>query len=620
MRTNTAAILLAAVSLCALAGGCWPERSAESDPSEELAPLHVRGTVGEYAVLRSGGRVSLQGYGLVAGLGDDGSAEVPPRVRKYFVDVLLKEKLGSYRAGTEGVPPSRLIDDTDTAAVLIGGAMPPGAPEGTRFDVYVSALRQTGTRSLVGGVLLPADLRIAAGNLAAPAGPTKTWASARGSVFVNPFLDPTDRSMEAKLREGRIIGGGVIVRPQPVRLELRRPDYARAQLIERRINERFPTDEKVARARSRSVIEISVPGPMRHDYERFLRLLLHLPLRAGTRDLGRTRELIDALERPDSNHDGIALVLEAIGRQAVPELQRLYASSNPDAAFYAARTGLRLGDTEALDVLVELARASDSAYQVPAIEELGRRGRAVRALSLLRGLIDDENDAVRIAAYEALRQIGDRRSVVTEHIGEEFTLDVVRSSRRPMIYVTQTGTPKIVVFADELPVRKEVFFGTPDGGLTITNGGKYVRLTSKALTAGDVPAYLAMMEWGDADRADEIVLANPDVHWSGLELGDRILIPPAERMLVWRRLAAYGRVSDVFYLDFDAVELIRTIGSPAQPGPDGEIQGLGMTYGEVVGVVYRMCERGDIPAKFVLQQLPEADRIGQAQAMEDAAP
>ena len=55
--------------------------------------------------------------------------------------------------------------------------------------------------------------------------------------------------------------------------------------------------------------------------------------------------------------------------------------------------------------------------------------------------------------------------------------------------------------------------------------------------------------------------------------------------------------------------LIEKLASPAELDLNGEVKGLGLTYSQVVGVLQRMCEAGDIPAEFRLQSLPEAERI-----------
>ena len=56
--------------------------------------------------------------------------------------------------------------------------------------------------------------------------------------------------------------------------------------------------------------------------------------------------------------------------------------------------------------------------------------------------------------------------------------------------------------------------------------------------------------------------------------------------------------------------LVHKLGQPAERDADGEIKGLGLTYGQVVALLYRMCEVDkDIPARFVLQRPPAVQRI-----------
>ena len=99
-------------------------------------PPYVAGTVAEYATLVGGGELPVRGYGVVVGLGKNGSAEVPRHLQESISQYLLKKKLGSWHAGTEGITPTRFLRDLDTAVVLVEGAIPPGAPIGERFEIY----------------------------------------------------------------------------------------------------------------------------------------------------------------------------------------------------------------------------------------------------------------------------------------------------------------------------------------------------------------------------------------------------------------------------------------------------------------------------------------------------
>ena len=159
---RTVLCLIAAFSgVCACCGGCAPDKQViENENGPASIPSHLQDTVGEYAIL-TGDDMPVRGYGLLVGLGKSGSSEVPTPIRDYLEESLAKHGLGSSRLGTAGVTPAMVLDDHDTAAVLVGGAIPAGAPAGTSFDVSVAALPETQTRSLDGGILLGTPLGFA---------------------------------------------------------------------------------------------------------------------------------------------------------------------------------------------------------------------------------------------------------------------------------------------------------------------------------------------------------------------------------------------------------------------------------------------------------------------------
>jgi len=557
-------ILVVGLCLCAALAGCKKndrpmslKLKKSSRKPKITIPLHIKGTVAQYARFAGGGNLPIQAHGIVIGLGDKGSSEVPDRVRKSLTEYLLKQKLGSYRMGTRAVTPDLVLKDKDTSVVLVGGSLAPGAPVGTRFDVFVTALPQTQTQSLDGGILMPIDLSVAFGPIRRPRQKQATvLARAGGPVFVNPFLDPTAADDLAKLRTGRVIGGGKVVRARAVRIMLRRSDYATADQIQRRINERFPSDERIANALNRSVVELTIPDEYRDDYEHFLELVMHLPIRYASGEWeARARQIAARMEMPEANHDELALVWEAMGRQVVPIVRNLYASKNSAAAYHAARTGARLGDRQAGDVLIRFATSANSPYQIPAIEELARHGRIRTASPTLRQLLDDPNGRVRIAAYEALLRRGDRSAVTRIDVSGQFTLDLVATRRSYTIYATQTKEPKIALFGRDMEVNRPIYFESPDGLVTIN-------------------------AFGDG-----------------------------KKLKVFRTIPRGNRISDPFDVDCAVGALVRVLGTRPDLDKEGKPKGLGLTYSQIVGVLYRLCRDEDIPAKFVLQQMPGLERI-----------
>lgn len=566
---------LTAVCLCAMAGckqaaAKMKARKDKAEAAKIVIPPHVKGTVAEYAALVGGGGLPVQAHGIVVGLGKNGSAEVPAHLAKQLEQYLLKQDLGSAVSGTSAITPSRVLSDLDTTVVLVGGAVPPGAPVGTRFDLHVAALPQTQTRSLDGGMLMPIDLTLAYGGMSHPTAQTQTWGLAAGQVFVNPFADPDRPDDLPKLLSGRVINGGKVTRSRDVRLQLRRSDYGQADLMQRRINERFPDEQgigsddaqhgsrKTANAISRSTLELRIPSNYRTNYEHFLQLVMHLPVHyAEGGPEGFARQIAEEMQAPGARHEELALVWEAMGRGVLSVVQSQYTSSNPAAAFYAARTGLRLGDNLAAEVVMRHATSPNSPHRLTAIEELGSYRMLTAAATVLRGMLDDTNEAVRIAAYEALLKRGDRSAVTRIDIAGQFSLDVVPTAHRYAIYATQTGEPKIVLFGRDMAVRRPLFF---------ESGGELVTVN-----------------------------ANSD----------------SEKLTVFRRIPRTGGVSDALKSDATVRALIELLGTPPKVGKDGQVTGLGLSYSQVVGILYRLGEEDGIPAKLVLQQMPDVQRIYQ---------
>ena len=556
------------IGLCLASAGCQPEEWFRPKATEEAeaakAPPDIEGTVGEFASLVGGGSLLVDGHGLVVGLGNSGSSEVPPRLKKYLVEYMLKQKVGSAIAGTRGVTPSQMIADKDTCVVRLVAVVPPGAPRGWTFDVRVTALSRTGTRSLDGGILYPFPLFLASGEDVPPTSGARAWAEAKGSVFLNPFLDPNKLADVPRLREGRLIGGGKVRQARPLRLVLRDPDYARCNLIQRRINQRFGGAGRIANAKNPSNIELIVPARYLDSYQHFLQLVIHLPLQAGPgRWEARAKEVAEEMKKVGANHNGLALVWEAMGGQIAGVCRTLYASKHLPVAFYSARTGLRMRDQMAGEVLIRLAETAGSPYQVPAIEELGDHRWLSRSVPALRRLVNDKSELVRIGAYESLVKLRDTSLITRIGIGEEFHLDLVTSRRSYVIYATQSQEKKIVLFGRDMAVARKLFFDVPN----------LVTIADK-------------MEVKDGKQTGQV------------------------KLMVFRTIPRTGGISAPFYIDFSVRSLVGTLGRPARRGVSGRIEGLELTYGQVVSVLYRMCEIDkDIPARFVLQPPPGRERI-----------
>ena len=559
--------LIAAGGIAILGGlGCSGPTTASGllgdlPKQQQELPANVDGTIAQYAELSGGGEMAVSGYGVVAGLGNSGSREVPSHLREYLTQYMLKQKVFSPMTGTGNVSPSRILEDLDTAVVVVTGIIPPGAPPGTIFDLQVTALPQTQTQSLDGGYLYPVELSLSIEGAAGVARASKPMAEGGGPVFINPFIDPSSPAEAAKLREGRIIAGGVVLEPRPIRLILYQADYARCSAIEKRINERFHTSPPVAVAKNPSVIEINIPLQFQADYERFLQLLMHMPVRGGPAQWeAQSRKIGLEMQNPSADHDALALVWEATGKGVLPIIQPLYDGENPLVAFYAARTGCRLEDATSVQAIARTAAAKDSPLRLQAIGELGLHRQWTSVLKPLHQLLDDPNELVRVAAYEALVNLDDGLKVQRVQVGKSFYVDIVDTSGPSVICASQSLQQRIVLFGRDMRLQQPMFLSTPGELVTISSG----------------------------------------------QVG--------EPLRVYRKIIRSGKFSDVFNVDNKVFTLIEVMGSPPYRGADNSIKGMGLTYGQVVAVLNRLCESGEIRAKFVLQPLPQMKKIYQSPA------
>ena len=259
-------------------------------------------------------------------------------------------------------------------------------------------------------------------------------------MFVSPFGRDDDAATRLDTRRGTVLGGGVVTEPREIQLLLNDPSAGVASRIRNRLNNRYGALGTVAEAASASLIGIEIPANFKDEKEHFVDLVRHTMLRSDRPFVERrSQELAKEITHPDALYESIALAWEAIGPPALPTVRDLYA--NPSvAAYYAARTGLRLGDDDALDVVARrFAIDRKSVLRERAVAELGNASREMhRASELLRDLLDDPDTRVRIAAYRALRRYGHPAVHSTVLDQDNLILDVVDSTGPFLIYVQRS--------------------------------------------------------------------------------------------------------------------------------------------------------------------------------------
>ena len=443
------------------------DRSAVKVDSIDIDPI-MRGTVASETGLVGFDPVVVRGYGIVVGLRDTGSRQMPSDVRAFLTQELAKRGFGSGQPGAPKLSPQDLLNSSDTAVVIVEGVIPPGAPKGSKFDVRVTTAPGTSTSSLEGGRLLIADLR--PGPLFTGSRQPFPLAEGAGPVVINPFVEPNATQRDAINRtSGRVLDGGLVNKDMPLKLRLMTPSHSRAETIQNTINTLFPREprqkEETAHGRSAETIDLSVPPSFRRRTGEFAELIRHTPL-----NVENPEQTAMAIRRSLLANPGAAGAAswrwQALGKRALPMIQDLYEYPEEQPRFAALNAGSKLDDQLAVQPLMDLARKSESlTIRTEAIKLLGRMGTNAEIELGLRELLDDPDVEIRLSAFEALDKRRDPHIIGME-MGRKFVLNVVPSKYR-MIYVSQSGQPRVVVFGEALGVKVPMTLYSWEGRLII---------------------------------------------------------------------------------------------------------------------------------------------------------
>jgi flagellar P-ring protein precursor FlgI len=210
-RKMIAATLCAALVLAPISGA-------------QAAPARIKDIVDMEGIREN----QLVGYGLVVGLNGTGDSLNNSPFTKQSLQSML-ERLGVNTQGEN-------VRTKNVAAVMVTANLPPFATQGSRMDVSVSALGDSG--SLQGGTLLVTPLLGADGEV---------YAIAQGSVSINGFKAEGNAAtvISGVPTTGRISSGALIEREidfhlgsqSSLRLSLRNPDLTTARRIALAVND-----------------------------------------------------------------------------------------------------------------------------------------------------------------------------------------------------------------------------------------------------------------------------------------------------------------------------------------------------------------------------------------------
>ncbi len=488
----------------------------------------------------------VSGYSLVWGLQGTGSAECPPDIRNVLIKHIkvLKSSDKKYLPDKYAkMSAEQLINSHDTAVVRISGTVPAGAPAETKFDVNVYIPFASQTTSLEGGTLLPTELRRVEGGI-----PGREVAIAGGPIYIDPLpLYQEGEIKKADKRFGTVLGGGISKYDRKIKLVLFEADSRVAQLVQKRINSRFPIDEfkKVAIAQNREYLTINIPEEYKEDYNYFIKILLNLYLNDSfTYQEQKLAELEEKAKSPDANFEEITLAWEAIGKGALPNLNKLCENLDTVEAFYAARTVLHMNDLSVIKPLSLISRNEKHPCRYKAASTLSTAVDDPMASWTLAGLLNSNDDKMRMIAYDALRK-GNHINIIPIKLANNSTMDSVKSEAKNMICAWAALEPRIAVFGRSIKMEDNIFYTNEASGVVINS------------------------------------LENDPT------LSITRQLPDSSKFV---KMTCPAKVEN----------LIAKLS-----GPEKDETGAGLSFGQTIGILYEMCEKGFIDAEFKMKRMKD---------------
>jgi hypothetical protein len=477
-------VLAAAIALLFVGCADQIERVPRRPSSTSLANSSgiaqiMRGTVGAEALIVGYQSVEsptyrpliVQGYGLVVGLNGTGSRDISPDLRAHMLTEMAQGGIGSEGTGFGHISPAAMLDSMDTAVVMVQGVVPLGSKKGTAFDVRVFPVPNTSTTSLEGGILYTTELHTDL-NVGRVDSRTFAMARARGTIFINPFVEPNAAGRDAiDRRNGRILNGGAVADDMPIKLRVVNPSHSRAGMLVTAINTRFPLERgqfsPTARGESDESIELTVPPSYSTQVDEFVELLLHTTIRQANPESVATsiRRILEA-NTTAQNMITAAWRWQALGTRCFPIIRDLYDSPVERLRSAALGAGAKLNDPLAVPHLADLALTGSTPVRLQAIRLMENMGLNPEVDNTLRKLLNADDATVRIEAYEMLAK---RRDPMIGHmpVDQKFLVDIVPSDN-PMIYVTQIGLPRIALFGNDLAINRPIFMQAWSNRLMVT--------------------------------------------------------------------------------------------------------------------------------------------------------
>lgn len=274
------------------------------------------------------------------------------------------------------------------------------------------------------------------------------------------LVDPVAGSALDSKRKVRAVvpGGAVSLKSRALGLVLK-PEHRSVAVSKRlgdAINRRFHavirgSKRGVANPKTDRFIELEIPPEYEHHLDRYVRVVRCLAVNEPTG--GRlqrletlSRQLADPVTAPAA-----ALRLEAIGRDAIPTLQKGLESDDEEVRFHAAEALAYLGESAVAPHLAEAAARLRSARPaaLAALEVLDD----ANGIEALESLLSSASAETRYGAFRTLWKMDRTMPLIRgERLADSFHVHVLDVTGPALIHATRQVRPEIVLFGTEHPI------------------------------------------------------------------------------------------------------------------------------------------------------------------------
>ena len=426
--------------------------------------------VGDVAKPYGNTYVKVESVALVTGLAGTGEDPAPSPQRAAILHEL--QTLGVQN-------PNRLLADPNTAIVLVRAFLPPGVQKGDKFDLEVQVPSRSETSSLRAGWLMETRLAELAvlGNQIRDG---HVVALGEGPILVDPSAEG-DKDRLA-LTKGRVLGGGWATKSRSLGLVIKHEDKSVriSSQIGVAINKRFHTfsqgiKQGVAKPKTDEFIELAVHPRYKDNIARYLRVIRSVAIKEAPAEQAIRLEQLERQLLDPVTAATAALRLEAIGPEAVKVLAKGLEAKDLEVRFYSAEALAYLDQSNAAPALAAAAK-EESAFRAYALAALGAMD-DVAAFDELRALIDVASVETRYGAFRAMWAMNPNEPLVRgENLGGQFSYHLLTSAGPPLIHVTRSFRPELVLFGHEqhfttplvLDAGKSIMINAADGGSKVT--------------------------------------------------------------------------------------------------------------------------------------------------------